>query len=80
MASMLRKGFLTMQGKSILIVDDDRSILRTFSRILQRAGFQTETAESGKEAQSKIQAKNYDVALIDVILGDSNGLDLLPKI
>ena len=66
--------------KSALLVDDDKAILRTFSRILQRAGFSTETAESGKEALEKIQAKNYDVALIDVILGDSNGLDLLPKI
>jgi two-component system response regulator HydG len=62
------------------VVDDDRAILRTFTRILQRAGFLTETAESGKEAVAKIQARNYDVALIDVILGDSNGLDLLPKI
>jgi len=71
---------LTAKGKSILIVDDDRSILRTFTRILQRAGFNTETAENGKEALVKIQTKNYDIALIDVILGDSNGLDLLPRI
>ena len=71
---------MTAKGKSILIVDDDRSILRTFTRILQRAGFNTETAENGKEALVKIQTKNYDIALIDVILGDSNGLDLLPRI
>jgi DNA-binding response OmpR family regulator len=66
--------------KSVLVIDDDRAILRTFTRILQRAGFSTETAESGKEALEKIQARTYDIALIDVILGDSNGLDLLPKI
>jgi DNA-binding response OmpR family regulator len=64
----------------VLLVDDDKSILRTFSRILQRAGFSTEIAETGKEALEKIQKQNYDVALIDVILGDFNGLDLLPKI
>jgi len=67
-------------AKTVLVVDDDRSILRTFSRILQRAGYQTETAENGKEALEKIQARNYDIALVDIILGDSNGLDLLPKI
>ena len=66
--------------KTVLVVDDDRSILRTFTRILQRAGYSTETAENGKEALDKIQARNYDAALIDVVLGDSNGLDLLPKI
>ena len=66
--------------KSVLVVDDDKAILRTFSRILQRAGFSTETAENGKEALKKIQSRTFDVALIDVVLGDSNGLDLLPKI
>ena len=66
--------------KSVLVVDDDRAILRTFSRILKKAGFSTETADSGKEALEKIQTQYYDIALIDMILGDSNGLDLLPKI
>ena len=66
--------------KTVLVVDDDKSILRTFTRILQRAGYSTETAENGKEALDKIQTRNYDAALIDVVLGDSNGLDLLPKI
>jgi two-component system response regulator RegA len=66
--------------KSVLAVDDDRAILRTFSRILQKAGFSTETADSGKEALEKIQTQTYDIALIDMILGDSDGLDLLPKI
>jgi DNA-binding response OmpR family regulator len=64
----------------VLVIDDDRAILRTFTRILQRAGFRTETAENGKEALEKIQTRSYDVALIDVVLGDSNGLDLLPRI
>jgi len=67
-------------AKSVLIVDDDGAILRTFTRILQRAGFTTETADSGKEALEKLQARNFDVALIDIILGDSSGLDLLPEI
>jgi len=66
--------------KSVLVVDDDRAILRTFSRILQKAGFSTETADNGKEALEKIQTRTYDIALIDMVLGDSNGLDLLPKI
>lgn len=71
---------MTQNCKTVLLVDDDKSILRTFTRILQRAGYSTETAENGKEALEKIQNKAYDFALIDVILGDSNGLDLLPKI
>jgi two-component system, response regulator RegA len=71
---------LNQTYKSVLVVDDDKAILRTFSRILQKAGFSTETADNGKEALEKIQTGTYDIALIDMILGDSNGLDLLPKI
>jgi two-component system response regulator RegA len=71
---------LTQTYKSVLVVDDDKAILRTFSRILQKAGFSTETADNGKEALEKVQTRTYDIALIDMILGDSNGLDLLPKI
>lgn len=69
-----------MKGKSVLMIDDDKAILRTFTRIFQRAGLLTETAENEKEALRKIQARAYDIALIDLNLGDSNGVDLLPKI
>jgi DNA-binding NtrC family response regulator len=71
---------LTKQAKTVLVVDDDKAILRTFTRILQRAGYVAETAENGKEALEKVRVRTYDVALIDVILGDSSGLDLLPVI
>ncbi len=80
MLSLSGRYDLKTNEKSVLLIDDDKAILRTFSRILQRAGFSTETAESGKEALEKINTKNYDIALIDVILGDGNGLDLLSHI
>ncbi len=65
---------------SVLVIDDDRAILRTFTRILQRAGYETATAENAKEAVERIQSRKYDIALVDMILGDSSGMDLLPKI
>jgi len=71
---------VTQPAKTVLVVDDDKAILRTFSRILQKAGYKTETAENGKEALDKIRTGCFDIALIDVILRDSNGLDLLPRI
>ncbi len=39
--------------KTILVVDDDKSILRTFTRILQKSGYEIDTAETGKEAMEK---------------------------
>ena len=64
----------------VLIVDDDISVLRTFSKLLQKAGYVTETAETGKEAIEKISKRFYDVVLIDFLLPDMDGINLLEKI
>ena len=65
--------------KAILVVDDDKSILRIFTRILQKNGYEIDVAETGKEAIEKAKAKKYAVALMDVRLPDMDGTDLLPK-
>ena len=66
--------------KTILVVDDDKSILRTFTRILQKNGYEIDTAETGKEAIEKADKKCYDLALVDIRLPDMDGTDLLVKI
>jgi two-component system, OmpR family, alkaline phosphatase synthesis response regulator PhoP len=63
--------------KSVLIVDDDRYILQTFRRILERCGYEVETAESGSEAISKASNRHYDAALLDLRLPDMKGTDIL---
>jgi DNA-binding response OmpR family regulator len=65
--------------KKILVVDDDKSILRTFTRILQKNGYEIDTAETGKEAIEKADKKCYDIALVDIRLPDMDGTDLLAK-
>ena len=64
-------------GKTALVVDDDKSVRRVFTKGLQARGFMVDTAETGKEALDKIRDRAYDVALIDARLPDMNGLDLL---
>jgi len=66
--------------KIILVVDDDKSILRTFTRILQKSGYEIETAETGKEAMEKAETKHYDLALVDIRLLDMDGTELLAKL
>jgi DNA-binding NtrC family response regulator len=64
--------------RSILIIDDNPSILRTITRVLSREGYDLYTAQTGKEASEKLSTKKFDVALIDVGLGETLGTDLLP--
>ncbi len=63
-----------------MIVDDDRSILHVFSRVLERKGYTVTAVENGKEASDQIKQRYFDAALIDVRLPDINGMELLPKI
>ena len=67
-------------SRTILIVDDDKSILRTFTRILQKNGYKIDTAETGKEAIEKSDKNHYDLALVDIRLPDMDGTELLAKI
>jgi DNA-binding response OmpR family regulator len=68
-----------VSAKTILIVDDDKSILRTFARILQKKGYEIDAVETGKEALKKADAKKYDLALLDIRLPDMDGIELLAK-
>jgi DNA-binding NtrC family response regulator len=65
---------------SILIIDDDKAILKAFTRIFQRKGYSVAVAEAGKEAAEKISCNHYDVALIDLCLPDMEGTALFPLI
>jgi DNA-binding response OmpR family regulator len=73
-------GKVVESKKTILVVDDDKSILRTFTRILQKSGYEIEVAETGKEAIEKAENHNYDLALIDIRLPDMDGTDLLARL
>jgi DNA-binding NtrC family response regulator len=68
------------QKKNILIIDDDQSILHVFTRILQKQGYNTVTAETGQEAMEKLQERKCDLALVDMKLPDTNGTDLLARL
>jgi DNA-binding NtrC family response regulator len=65
---------------SILIIDDDLSILRTFSKIFERKGYLVVVASKGAEAIEKLRGRRFDVALVDLCLPDMEGADLFPII
>jgi DNA-binding NtrC family response regulator len=69
-----------MEAKSILVVDDDKFILKTFKAILElRGGYSVHTAESGEEALEKFENNDYNLAILDIKLPDTEGTELLAK-
>lgn len=69
-----------MAGKSILIVDDDRGILKSFRELLEPKGYNVDTAETGREALEKCRVHPYNLAVIDVKLSDTEGTELLARV
>jgi two-component system, NtrC family, response regulator PilR len=65
---------------SMLIVDDEPSILEFLSMLFESEGFAVETARSAAEAQRSLASKSYDLVLCDILMPDGNGLDLLKEI
>jgi len=61
----------------ILVVDDDESIRKALSAVLEEKGYYVDTAESGNEAIQKSNANFYNLALIDIRLPDMEGTMLL---
>jgi DNA-binding NtrC family response regulator len=64
----------------ILVVDDDESVRKVLSLILEEEGYVVDTAENGKEAIEKSESKFYNLALIDIRLPDMEGTKLLTAI
>jgi len=65
---------------SILLVDDDPDICKTLSLILEGEGYSVDVANSGVEAIEKSKEKVHNVALLDIVLPDMAGTELLKKL
>lgn len=66
--------------KKILVVDDNPVIQRLYRRIFENAGYEVQEAYSGEECLRSVAGKVPDIILMDVILPDIDGKDVVQKI
>lgn len=64
----------------ILLIDDDDTLITVFSTALQKDGFETVTAPDGKTGIEKAKSENPDLVLLDQVLPDISGNDVLVKL
>jgi len=64
----------------ILIIDDDESVCRLFSRAIIRMGHRPDQALTLEDGLGKIRNGRFDLVLLDVRLPDGNGLEAVPDI
>lgn len=66
--------------KKILLVEDDPFLIDIYSTKLKESGFSVVTAADGEEAISKMREENPDLALLDVVLPQKEGWEILKEI
>jgi two-component system KDP operon response regulator KdpE len=67
-------------GASILVVDDEREILRALQRSLTANGYRVLAASSGEEALETLYAQRPDLVVLDLLLPGKNGLEICRQI
>ncbi|HLJ55931.1 MAG TPA: sigma-54 dependent transcriptional regulator [Chthonomonadaceae bacterium] len=65
---------------TILIADDEPNIRRVLEAMFTKEGYTVLVAENGKKALDLASANEIDLLLTDLIMPDSNGVDLLQKV
>lgn len=69
-----------MNGKKILIIEDDTFLQGLAANKLQAEGFEVNTASNGNEALTNLDQEMYDAIILDLMLPDISGFDILKQI
>lgn len=66
--------------KKIMIVEDEKRIVRFLQMELEHEGFETESEENGRRAYERIVQEQYDLVLLDIMLPDMDGLEVCRRV
>ena len=64
----------------VLVVDDDRAIVKLISRVLRDEAYAVDTASTGEEARTLALVNEYDGIILDLQLGDRHGFEILQEL
>jgi len=66
--------------KNILLVEDDPFLIDMYTTKLKEAGFHVESATDGEKGLKKLSEKSFDLLLLDIVLPQVDGWEVLEKI
>jgi two-component system alkaline phosphatase synthesis response regulator PhoP len=69
-----------MNTQQILVVDDDKSIIKIVRAYLEQAGYSVLTAYNGTSAMHTLRSEKPDLLILDLMLPDSDGWDITNNI
>lgn len=69
-----------MERGKVLLIDDEPILLVTVSDALAKAGYTVEMAENGRKGLMMFQEGSFDIVLLDMVMPDISGMDILREI
>jgi len=66
--------------KKVLVVDDDKNVLKVIRMRLESEGFQVVTAPDAEKATAEAMAEPIDLALVDLKLSEKDGIELMEEL
>ena len=74
------KNINDFDNKSLLIVDDDNPFRERLARAMEKKGFEVFQAEGIQKGIESVKSKSPGFAVVDLRLGDGNGLEVVKEI
>ncbi len=71
---------MTQNTSKFLIIEDDKFLAKMLSKTFEDNGYQTTLASSGSEGLTKSENETFNLILLDIMLGDVDGFEVLQKI
>lgn len=69
-----------MAGEKVLLVDDDKNIVRFLELELEHEGYRTQKEYDGAQALRRILGESFDLILLDVMLPSMDGVEILRRL
>ena len=65
------------EGRTVLVVDDDRINRSLLSKLLEHEGYEARTAVNGREALAALAEESFVAVLLDIVMPEVDGMEVL---
>ncbi len=64
----------------ILVIEDDRQVREVLRLMLEKGGFEVETAEDGRQGLERFRERPADVVVTDILMPEKDGLEIIEEL
>ena len=69
-----------MNGRTVLVVDDNRELLEAVARVLRGAGYEVQATRDARAVIELIRARPPDLVITDIMMPDRDGVEVITEI